>query len=141
MQLPVTRFPDTASLVVKGLKARFAEFGEEFATTRVSVLKDTENKAEFEVVVRATGGQPSSSSTIKRVQISLLVFAPDYGSANRLAAMTAEFIQSLPAIQGSVSWAEVSNDGEHIENPGPQQCRNIIGQVVVKAAQTIIYER
>lgn len=139
--IPVASFPDVAALVVQGLKSRFAEYGEEFSGTRVATLKDQSNTAALEVIVLATGGQKVSNGTQKRVPISLLVFANDYGTANRLAAKAAEFLQSLPALAGPIGWVEVTTDGEHIENPGPQQCRNIIGMAVVRSSKTTIYSK
>jgi hypothetical protein len=136
---PVTTFPDTAAAVVQGLKTRFTESGGEFSSTRVATLKNQDINPQFEVIVLATGGNQENSGTTKKVPLSLLVFADEYGAANRLAAMTAEFLKSLPALKGPIRWVEVTNDGEHIENPGPQQCRNLIGMATVRANKTTIY--
>lgn len=134
--IAVTGFSDASLAVVQGLKTRFAS--SEFSGVRIGTKKTDDNPA-MEIIVLATGGQETNATTMKRVPLSLMVFAKDFGTANKLAEKTTEFLKSLPALRGEIRWVEIQNSGEKIENPGPQELRNITAVATLRAVSTTIY--
>lgn len=134
--IAVTGFSDASLAVVQGLKTRFAS--SEFSGVRIGTKKTNDDHL-MEIIVLATGGQETNATTTKRVPLSLMVFAKDFGTANKLTEKTTEFLKSLPALRGQIRWVEIQNSGEKIENPGAQELRNITAVATLRAVSTTIY--
>lgn len=141
--IPVNSFEDVTIMVIQGLKKRFLEGPEEFRTARVSVLK-TEGtapvKPEFEVVVSIPASTDLyGSNLIREHALSVGIYAPDYATANRLASVTSDFIQSLPAL-GKIQYVSIEANGLHIDNEGPEQVRQITANIRTKSNKTTLYQ-
>lgn len=149
--IPVTTFSDPATELVQGLKKRFLEANEaQFSGVKISTLKTPADlpQPKFEIIVLATGGMDLANGLIREYGASLMVFAGDkdtsdgtaYKLANALTERTAEYLQSLTALRGSkIKYVSIDAAGIHIENPGPQQLRNLNCTIRCKATKTNLY--
>lgn len=141
--IPVNTFDDAALVVVQGLKRRFADDPKGFDGIKISTLKDESdatNRPKYELTVSLRGGRDYENGTLRDVGISILAFTPPsaYGEANTLAGVVCEYLGSLVAF-GKIKYVSLENTGNHIQNPGDQELRQITATVRVQAKKTTLY--
>lgn len=137
--LPVNIFDDALLSVITGLKQRFNEEANNFPGVRIAGKKDTNNSYTYEIIPAIRGGRETSAGTVRIHGLSVLVFADNFVNVTALTNKVCEYLQSLPALGRGIKYISIESPGEHIENTGPQELKQVVAEIRVKATQTKIY--